>query len=271
MKIGISIRNMGPQSSRDMITACAVAADQAQLDSLWITEHIAISPDNAEGSEGRYLDPLITLSFLAAKTETIKLGTGVLILPYRPAVITSKLVMTLQELASGRLKLGVGIGWMKSEFKALGLDLRHRVRDSHRVLRFLNEAFDNDIVRQNGEEFIVSPRPERPPVLMGGSAPHAISRAINYGDGWLPMGLKPEALAPLASDYKIRAVDAGKTSPEVVVFTRLPLGESVSERARCEDLIGAYEKAGATSIVHGQKYTVADELIDSISNLAQFV
>ncbi|MDP7575544.1 MAG: LLM class flavin-dependent oxidoreductase, partial [Pseudomonadales bacterium] len=74
------------------MTECAVCADQAGLDSLWITEHIAIPPDDAEGSEGRYLDPLITLSYLAAKTERIKLGTGVLILPYRPPVVTGKLV-----------------------------------------------------------------------------------------------------------------------------------------------------------------------------------
>ena len=69
MKLGINIRNMGPQSSREIISACAITADQEGLDSLWIVEHIAIPPDDAEGSGGRYLDPLITLSYLAGKTE----------------------------------------------------------------------------------------------------------------------------------------------------------------------------------------------------------
>jgi len=94
MKLGIGIRNMGPQSTRQIIGKCAVSADHLGLDSLWLTEHIAIPPDDAEGSDGRYLDPLITLSYLAAITNEIKLGTGALILPYRQPLMTAKLVAT---------------------------------------------------------------------------------------------------------------------------------------------------------------------------------
>ena len=204
MKLGISIRNMGPQSTREIMTDCAVSADQAGLDSLWITEHIAIPPDDAEGSNGRYLDPLITLSYLGAKTSQIKLGTGVLILPYRPPLVTAKLVATLQELCEGRLQLGVGIGWMRSEFTALGINLRKRVGDSQRVLTFLHEAFENDVVTQHDQPFIFSPRPARPPIIVGGAAPHAIKRAVSFGDGWMPMGLTPEVLAPIVDEYKLQ-------------------------------------------------------------------
>ena len=264
MKLGINIRNMGPQSSREIISACAVTADREGLDSLWIVEHIAIPPDDAEGSGGRYLDPLITLSYLAGITERIKLGTGVLILPYRPPVITAKLIATLQELAQDRLKLGVGIGWMQSEFKALGVDMRKRVSDSERVLQFLNEAFDNDVVEQNEQSFIFSPRPVRPPIIVGGAAPHAIRRAIKYGDGWMPMGLKPDALKPIAEDYRDQARAAGKADPEIVVMSRLSLGE----RNHCREVLEAYEDAGATTLVHGQKYDQAIELQDAIRRLA---
>lgn len=267
MKLGISIRNMGPQSSRETISACAVAADQAGLDSLWITEHIAIPPDDAEGSGGRYLDPLITLAYLAGKTEKINLGTGVLILPYRPPLITAKLIATLQELAAGRLKLGVGIGWMRSEFKALGIDLRKRVSDSERVLRFLLEAFDNDVVTLHGQPFIFSPRPAKPPVLVGGAAPHAIKRAVKYGDGWMPMGLKPDALKPIVEDYRAQTKAARKPDPEVVVMSGLPLDDP----GRCRDLLGAYADAGATTVIHGQKYDEAAELMDAIERLALLI
>jgi probable F420-dependent oxidoreductase len=267
MKLGVSIRNMGPQSSRSTMTDCAIAADKAGLDSLWITEHIAIPPDDAEGSGGRYLDPLITLSYLAAKTERIKLGTGVLILPYRPPLVTAKLVATLQELSEGRVKLGVGIGWMRSEFKALGLNLRKRVSDSERVLRFLHEAFDNRIVSQNNQAFIFDPRPVRPSILMGGAAPHAIRRAVKLADGWMPMGLAPEILAPLVKDYREQAASAGKPEPEIVVFSGLPLA-SVQQ---CEDQMAAYSDAGATTLIHGQRYEVGSELIESIGLLGELI
>ena len=264
MKLGISIRNMGPQSTREIISDCAICADQAGLDSLWITEHIAIPPDDAEGSGGRYLDPLITLSYLAGQTEKIKLGTGVLILPYRPPLITAKLIATLQELAAGRVKLGVGIGWMQSEFKALGLDLRKRVRDSERVLRFLTEAFDNHVVTQHDQPFIFSPRPVKPPILIGGAAPHAIKRAVKYVDGWLPMGLKPDALKPIVEDYKAQTKAAHRPDPEVVVMSGLPLNDP----GRCREILEAYDDAGATTVIHGQKYDEATELLDAISQLA---
>jgi probable F420-dependent oxidoreductase len=264
MKLGISIRNMGPQSSREIISTCAITADQEGLDSLWITEHIAIPPDDAEGSGGRYLDPLITLSYLAAKTEQIKLGTGVLILPYRPPMITAKLIATLQELAAGRVKLGIGIGWMRSEFKALGLDLRKRVSDSERVLQFMHDAFGNDVVSQHDQSFIFSPRPIRPPIIVGGAAPHAIKRAVKFGDGWMPMGLKPDVLKPLVEDYKNQSQKAGKDDPEVVVMCGLPLQDS----GKCREILEAYKDAGATTVVHGQKYDEAIELQKAIRQLA---
>ena len=267
MNLGISIRNMGPQSSREIVTECAVCADQAGLDSLWITEHIAIPPDDAEGSEGRYLDPLITLSYLAAKTERIKLGTGVLILPYRSPVVTGKLVATLQELSNERIQLGVGIGWMKSEFRALGINLRKRVSDSERVLSFLLEAFDNHIVSQHDQPFIFSPRPAKPPILIGGAAPHAIERAVKFGDGWIPMGLKPEVLKPLAQDYRAQTRDAGLADPQIVVMTGLPL----QDPGRTRDVIDTYQEAGATTLVHGQRYDKASQLQDSIETLGQLI
>jgi probable F420-dependent oxidoreductase len=264
MKLGISIRNMGPQSTRTMIADCAVAADKAGLDSLWITEHIAIPPDDAQGSGGRYLDPLITLSYLAAKTERIHLGTGVLILPYRPPLVTAKLVATLQELSGERLKLGVGIGWMKPEFRALGIDLRKRVRDSEKVLSLLHEAFANDVISRHGQDFIFSPRPARPPILVGGAAPHAIDRALAFGDGWFPMGLKPEDLRPLASDYKDRAISAGKAEPEIVVMAGLPL----DDLTKAKKLLDKYEQAGVTTLIHGQRYETAEALQSSIDLLS---
>ena len=85
MKIGIALRSMGAASQPQLLLACARAAEEAGLDDVWVQDHIAIPPDDAEGSGGRYLDPLTALAWLAGGTERIGLGTGVLVLPYRPA------------------------------------------------------------------------------------------------------------------------------------------------------------------------------------------
>ena len=101
MRLGLYLRNMGPTSTREMIDDCARGADEAGVDDLWLADHIAIPPDDAEGSGGRYLDPLATLAWLSARTERISLGTGVLVLPYRPALPTAKWIATIQELSGG--------------------------------------------------------------------------------------------------------------------------------------------------------------------------
>ena len=91
--IGMHLRTMGPQSTRETILACARAAEAGGIDELWVGDHIAIPPDDAEGSGGRYLDPLTALAWLAGSTQRIGLGTGVLVLPYRPPLPDRKSVV----------------------------------------------------------------------------------------------------------------------------------------------------------------------------------
>src|SRR5258706_12598939 len=99
MKLGISLRTMGPQSTAETLGACARAAEAAGLDEIFVPDHIAIPPDDAEGSGGRYLDPLTALAWLAARTERIGLGTAALILPHRPAVPAAEGVVNVQRRA----------------------------------------------------------------------------------------------------------------------------------------------------------------------------
>src|SRR5215470_3895253 len=188
LKLGLYLRNMGPQSTRDTLLASAQAADTAGIDDLWVADHIAIPPDDAEGSGGRYLDPLATLAFLAAATSRIRLGTGVLVLPYRPPLATAKWVATIQELSGGRLLLGVGSGWMEAEFRAAGVARERRGRITDSTLAFLHRCFAADEVEANGQRFLFRPRPSRPPIFVGGAPPHALRRAVRFGDGWMPVG-----------------------------------------------------------------------------------
>src|SRR6185503_2232690 len=160
--LGIAVRSMGPQSRPEVLLACVRAAEAAGLADVWVQDHLAIPPDDAEGSGGRYLDPLTALAWLAGRTERIGLGTGVLNLPYRPALPTAKAIATVQELSGGRLRLGVGVGWMEPEFRALGVPRSERGRRSDTVLDFLHRAFASDVVVEHEQPFLFLPRPARP-------------------------------------------------------------------------------------------------------------
>src|SRR5712692_1342554 len=124
MKFGIAVRNMGPQSTAATISGCVRVADAIGFAAVFVSDHLCIPPDDTEGSGGRYLDVLATLAFIAGVTDRIRLGVSVLVLPYRPAVLTAKQVATIQELSGERMIVATGVGWMEAEFAALGVDIR---------------------------------------------------------------------------------------------------------------------------------------------------
>ncbi len=268
MQLGVILRNQGPQSTRETLLAAARAADAVPaVADVWVTDHIAIPPDDAEGSEGRYLDPLATLAYLAGATTRVGLGTAVLVLPYRPALPTAKWVATVQELSGGRLLLGVGVGWMAAEFRAVGVDLRRRGAVADATLAFLDRCFASDVVEANGQPFLFRPRPARPPLFIGGAPGPAFRRALAHRAGWMPIGLPPDALRPLAGELRERAAAADLPPPEVAVLTLLPLGEAEAAR----DLLARYAEAGATRVIHGERYADASvfrAILDRLARLA---
>ena len=264
MQLGVVVRNMGPQSTRETLVAAARAVDASPLADLWVVDHIAIPPDDAEGSDGRYLDPLATLAFLAGVTDRVGLATGVLVLPYRPALPTAKWIATIQELSGGRLRLGVGVGWMAAEFRALGVDRARRGRLTDETLDFLDRCFANDEVQAHGQPFLFRPRPPRPPLYIGGQPPYAFRRALAHRAGWLPIGLTPDLLAAPVGELRRMAADAGLPSPEVAVMTALPLDDPAGAR----ELVARYAEAGATRVVHGARYADTNGFLAMLDRLA---
>lgn len=259
-RIGIQVRTQGPQSTRDMIIDCAAAAEQNGFEELYVVDHIAIPPDDLEGSDGRYLDPLSVLSFLAGLTEQIELCTGVLVMPYRPILPTAKVIATAQELSGNRLKLGVGVGWMESEFKALGIDRARRGRIFDEGLEFINRAFARDQISHNDQEFMFLPRPVKPPILIGGTPPYAFDRAVKFGDGWIPMaGRNLEKFRNPISELQERFANAGRGKPQVAIFTRLAFEEPAIMAGQIQEMTDI----GVSSIIHGGvRYRDASEFSD---------
>ena len=250
MKYGIAVRNMGPQSSRNGFRECVRIAEENGFDAVFLSDHLCIPPDQTEGSGGRYLDVLAALAFAAGATQRVRLGISVLVLPYRPAVLTAKQIATIQELSGERMILGVGVGWMKPEFDALGVDVRKRGKLASETLRVIHHLFDSAEPRAfQGElvsfpAFVFEPRPKRPPIWVGGNGPNAIARVLEFGDGWHPM-LRPAELKPAVEDLAKRARAANRPAPEIVVRRGLRLDDVAAARGRLD----AEREAGATYFI----------------------
>jgi len=267
MELGVAVRSMGPQSRPEVLLSCVRAAEAVGLADVWIQDHVAIPPDDAEGSGGRYLDPLTALAWLAGQTQRIGLGTGVLILPYRPPLPTAKAIATVQELSGGRLRLGVGVGWMEAEFRALGIARADRGRLTDDTLDFLCRCFDDDVVEAHGQEFLFLPRPERPPVYVGGAGEHALRRVVRFADGWMPMFADPGTLQAGSTRLRELAQAAGRAAPAVVAFTAFDPRRPEAVPDRLEEL----RAAGVSRLVAGVRYEHADEFRRQADFLAEHV
>ena len=272
MKIGTTVRNMGAEANRRCLVHCARRAEELGLDHIWTLDHIAIPPDDAEGSNGRYLDPLATLAFLAAVTERIGLGVSVLVLPYRPPLPTAKWIATIQELSDGRFHLGVGAGWMAPEFRALDVDRSQRGRITDDTIDFIRRCFDapDDVVEAHGQPFFFRPCPPRPPIYVGGMNDAALRRAVRIGDGWIPMGIDPEKLAPKAARLTELAQSAGREPLEIILIGALP-----DDQSDAEDRLRACAELGATQYIQSSRYAseaefdrLAERLADLRARLA---
>ena len=212
---GFSLPSRGAMASPDNLKSLAQRAESLGYDSVWVSDHIILPrqvdsfyPYAADGvatfrPDEDYYEPLAALNFLAGCTQRVRLGTHVLILPYRNPVLTAKILATLDVLSAGRLILGAGVGWMEEEFQALGLDTyaqRGAVTDEY--IRIFKELWTKDEPEFQGEHYQLSaagfqPKPVQkphPPIWIGGHTGPAIRRAAKYGDGWMPIGLRPPAI-----------------------------------------------------------------------------
>src|ERR687884_1249302 len=218
LAVGCTLPTSGPAADPSALGALAQAAEELGFDSIWVSDHVVVperiastypySPDGAfhSGPHTPVLEPLSTLAYLAGQTRRIRLGTHVLILPYRNPVLTAKMATTIDNLSGGRLDLGVGVGWMQEEFDALGQAAYYERRGavSDEQMRVLRTLWTEDVPRFSGDFYRFEPlgaRPHpvqkpHPPIWIGGHTPAALRRVGRSGDGWLPIGARPPADLP---------------------------------------------------------------------------
>jgi probable F420-dependent oxidoreductase len=200
MRLGIHLPQYGRAAGPDAITRCARQAEALGLADVWVSDHLAVPTANPYPAP-YLLEPIITLTWAAAATTTIGVGTSVLIASYRRALHLAKALASLDQLAEGRLVLGVGVGWSREEFDALGVPYDERGVRLDETIAALRACWEERPTNFRGGSFsmvdlqVLPQPPRRVPIWVGGESTAALRRALAVGDGWHGLGT-PEQLAP---------------------------------------------------------------------------
>jgi probable F420-dependent oxidoreductase len=229
MKYGIIFANTGPFAEPEGAAAMAVAAEQVGFESIWTVEHVVVPvgyestyPYDRSGKmpgndDAPVPDPLIWLTWLAARTSTIRLATGILILPQRNPVVLAKELATLDYLSGGRVDFGIGVGWLAEEFDALGIPFAERGARTDDAVGALRALWSEDVASYEGRftsfsGCISKPQPVNGsiPIHVGGHSEAAARRAGRLGDGFFPGEGNHTKLAHLIEVARNEAAEAGR-------------------------------------------------------------
>lgn len=206
MKVGIVLPQAGEQATRENIVQTAKQAEKEGFDSLWVWERLVsplkpqtpypLTPDGSFPIEFQNVfDTLETLTFVAANTSKIALGTSIIDMLFHNPVILARRFATLDILSEGRVICGLGIGWLKDEYQVSNISLKDRGRRTDEYIQVLKKIMTDDVVEFKGEFYNIpaskiGPKPlqkPHPPIYMGAFSPKAFGRIVNYADGWIGM------------------------------------------------------------------------------------
>ena len=198
MKFGFVLPNYGDKIAAQELAGMARVCEEVGFDSVWATDHVVMPREQRE-PYGQLLEPFVTLSFVAASTEKLNLGTSSIVLPQRNPILVAKQAAALDVFSGGRVILGMGIGWAEKEFGYLGADFRRRASIMKEDVRLMRSLWSDETVNFEGRHFkledaVFLPKPVQGkiPIWIAGNSDGALKRAIEIGDGWHPVGLELE-------------------------------------------------------------------------------
>ena len=235
MKIGYSLSNNQGMEDIQGVIDLAVCCEDLGFDSVWASEHVFnVSYVYDRIGDKPYYEPLTVLTYVAAKTSTIGLGTSVLVLPYHNPIRLAKVAATLDVLSGGRMMLGVGVGVIEEELEAMGSPFAERGAITDETIAIMKELWTNEDPSYLGKYHSFSgmkftPKPvQKPhiPIIIGGTSKAAIRRAARSGAAWHPTALSPEVLAQGMEYLKEQVVTAGRDPSEVEVSVSAAIGST---------------------------------------------
>jgi alkanesulfonate monooxygenase SsuD/methylene tetrahydromethanopterin reductase-like flavin-dependent oxidoreductase (luciferase family) len=243
----VNIPNFGPGTDPGMLRAWAQTGEGLGYDLLMVSDHVAVTPDVAAQYPAPFYEPFTALSWLAGATSRVRLGTTVLIVPYRHPLLTARMAANLADLSGGRLVLGVGVGWAKAEFTALGVPFERRGALTDEYLTTIRAAWADE------RDYRAGPIP----LWIGGGSDAALRRAVRLGEAWHPLRFELPWLRDAVTRLKAYADAAGRPvpglAPRIVLrLTEEPLDRRLAGEGTVDQVIGDLEQLrllGAADVV----------------------
>ena len=261
MKIGVAMafNHITPPA---FIGDAAQAVEAAGFDAIWLPEHVLFFPEyesrypysengRIPGEPEGILDPFTALTFVAAHTERIRLGTGICLVPQRNPVYTARLVADLDYLSGGRVDFGVGIGWLKEEFDNLQMDFGTRASRTVEYIEVMRALWSPGLAAYEGATYQLAPchfnpkpvQSPHPPIFFGGESEPALRRVASHGDGWYGFNLSPETFTERLGRLDALLAGTGRSRADVQVYV------GPGREALNPDAIAEFKAQGADQVI----------------------
>ena len=262
MRVGVWLPNCRHLATPELIRRTAVRAEALGYDSVWVSDHVVVPRANVANFGTTIFDPLITLGVVAGATSRVRLGTTVLIVPYRQAVVTAKMVSSLDALSGGRVILGVGAGWVAAESAMLGVPFAERGPMTDEYLRAMQELWTSPSPSFSGKyvqfhDLHFEPKPVQkphPPIWVGGHSRAALRRTVELGAAWHPINRTVDELRAGVAELARLSRARGRATPPALTLRNdvriLGPGES------------APPSAHAGRVMAGEPTAVVDQLAE---------
>ena len=269
MKLGIHIPQIGRKAGPEAIRRGARQAEDLGYDNIWVNDHLAIPHDAPYPHSKSFYEPLITLTWAAAATSRVELGTSVLILPIRIPAHLAKELATLDLLSDGRLILGVGVGWMEAEFDAMGVPFHDRGARTDDIINILRACWGEDPISYRPTTVTAAldgiralPQPERKiPIWVGGNSKPALRRAKALGDGWHGTRVPIDQIDPIVEDLRAAR---GK---DFVVSMRLFWDPLEDDQNALKEMADGYATSGVDALILEPRQRALDDWLLAVEKL----
>jgi probable F420-dependent oxidoreductase len=274
MTAGVHLPQAGPAASGEALRRTAVLAEELGYADVWVSDHLAVPTGAAYPPSAYVFEPLTTMSWIAAHTKRVGIGTTVLVLPMRHPLNVAKSIATIDQFSGGRVILGVAAGWLEAEFDALGIPFHERGARTDEAITMLRKFWTTDHITESfpvHQSTVVSmrtlPQPVRHvPLWVGGHADVALRRAIAVGDGWHGAFLSPEQ-----TEKRVRTLRAGRPEETFAISMRTRWDALLDEEDLIMYEIDRYREVGVTHLVPEPRQRTVDLYMESMEKMASIL
>jgi len=272
MRVGVHLPHIGRKAGPDAIRRAAVQAEELGFADVWVSEHVILPKAAPYPPSPAFYEPILTLTWAAAATRRVRLGTSVMVLPMHHPVPMAKQVATLQSLSAGRVIFGIGVGWLEAEFAALGAPFRERGRRTDESIALMRVLWSEDPVSFKTRyvpaaiaEMRMQPLPPQPiPIWVGGSSEPALARAVKLCDGWHGSRLTPEKAAPIVERLR-------RARPEPAFAISVRTGWDGKDAGELRARVTAFGAAGVGHVLAEPGDREIDEWLGTVERIARAV